>query len=1257
MFGLATVFLSIACHTTTVGISRFLGIQYTVVPWYLCWLVVHVATLENAFLMANAVLSAGCDMQVKEKVCRGIQSVGVPMTATLVAEMLILSIGTAMDHTLIKEFCLFTKIALLVDYVLQFTFFLAMLSIDIRRVELADLGDSQLSKRLRELVHVDPAIEQGPDFCPVQDTPDEHDSKSCAECKDFKTHRAVNALMLCLIILALALFRSKGPNVYSSLSAVSLPSKEVGHLELVSAHFWQVVNPLQETQWLNTKPPYLIVLAKDADQGRSTLANYVSHYEAKTAALQTVHTQRLMRPPPSMFRAWIYSVAETVFLAVIQVNLPSFLLCVVLVAIVMWITPRLRDRWLLPFLETSFVHITLRSLSFVAYMLPWITNFLNQSIIQALDFQSQQRQQQNISNHQGAISSQAQFDKTNRVGNVSVKTLSGQHVADIHRIAVNHQHNTLVSSGQDGRLVLWDTNKADWMARLEPTKKSALNPVYYPSRNRQPASLQTKNPRPSSPVRSVEIDKANKWIATGAEDGVVRIWNALTGQLVHSLSAESLHVETMDNGIRKRHGTSEGRKNDAANSRVVDRVLGIQWVGSTDKNEAQTRIVSIHKSGMLREWDVTLGECVQQISTGHLRDVTVLHCVESAPGYIRPGTTWVFTASKEGMLKCWERDISTDRPWNCVYTIDGHHGQVITCIAIEFPVGGIGLLVTGSSEGAVIAWNFETGEWIGTLSAGGFKPKKKQPQHARDNPIGGPLLRFSKTTAPENVKDSQVKGILHSLEQRTQNNEPGDHRGPITQVVVTRYCEVENGHGQCRGCVSCFGNGFMVASCSSDESVHAWRLERSGGPNVSCTLCAKDYHKKQYKRTRKVSTCNTDQESVGGMSPSPSPSSSLTTTHTATMGRPRKPSTSQSLPVRRVHRHIRPSRSSAQGMPDDRGDSLLDIEQLAGDAETNLDTRFLGKIDQVAGRGLVFCNNNILAGVRQKSAVKQDGDGSEKDDSDTSGQWEAWFAPLQYYDPPIFHDLGDLNALVHTQAPKIPIESFTLDPDPDQTTVTATTSTATLSLGSIIGSVFGINPPRPATKHARPWRQRRKAQVDSTGTRRRQEIKRNIDSEDSNTNDDDDDSFDDGEASEILPFSTVRHIIPLSNLGFACDFGNFIKVVTIHKEAGLIRYSNQALDETLASVVPLTATGDCICLGDSEDCCGGKDKVNGKCCGGKNKRRNRQANKEVDIPVSPPKIDITTCQVRSIADCSLKAHCSKAADCRASASKKSSYKL
>jgi predicted RND superfamily exporter protein len=71
LFGFAALFVSSASCITTLGILHHFGVELTVVPWYLYPIVCGVASLENVFLLTSAVLYSGCDMQVKEKIARG----------------------------------------------------------------------------------------------------------------------------------------------------------------------------------------------------------------------------------------------------------------------------------------------------------------------------------------------------------------------------------------------------------------------------------------------------------------------------------------------------------------------------------------------------------------------------------------------------------------------------------------------------------------------------------------------------------------------------------------------------------------------------------------------------------------------------------------------------------------------------------------------------------------------------------------------------------------------------------------------------------------------------------------------------------------------------------------------------------------------------------------------------------------------------------------------------------------------------------
>ena len=65
------MFTVVASYTTTMGILDSFDIKLSVAPWYLLLVVPAMASIENMLLLTEAVLSAGCDMQIKEKIGRG----------------------------------------------------------------------------------------------------------------------------------------------------------------------------------------------------------------------------------------------------------------------------------------------------------------------------------------------------------------------------------------------------------------------------------------------------------------------------------------------------------------------------------------------------------------------------------------------------------------------------------------------------------------------------------------------------------------------------------------------------------------------------------------------------------------------------------------------------------------------------------------------------------------------------------------------------------------------------------------------------------------------------------------------------------------------------------------------------------------------------------------------------------------------------------------------------------------------------------
>lgn len=1020
------------------------------------------------------------------------------------------------------------------------------------------------------------------------------------------------------------------------------------------------MNPEKDVTWLQIEPPHLFIYDTDYKKVSEHVELLQQLYLAKSMVIRTK-----IEHGPSLFRSFVVSSLQNALNFILHINVPMLILCLVTVGIITWMTPKWRDQWLLPFMTHAFNQ-------FFLTLMRWfpLQRFYFYYKGQPYEGGSKEYDADGI-HHHGAISVQNIFNQQQyraNVKQVEVRTLTSQHVADIQTLDANARQS-LVSCGQDGRIVLWnaDVSKATWIARLDKLSlgrggviQATQNPDFKRKlTSKQKKKLNTKTHLPKA--RCVRVDQGNKWIAGGYEDGVVRIWNVGTGTLVremeyhpHLPSIVEVQQEVISPTLRNRFNSPSISLKKGA----IDRILFIQFIGvvaeychplvaeaaarirSNDLEASQNFVITAHKSGAIHEWDILSGECIQTVKTGHKKDMTQLHVVDSKTPHRKSGVTWVFTASKDGTVKCWERrlviakdeeECSTSH-WVLAYSIE--QSSPVTSIVTELPVGGIGVLVTGCSDGSVRVWNFETGESICTLSVG-----KSATSTSVDNLlVGGPIRKFSKFSSiqGDSSSDEEDDGSdTNSTYSRASTVTSGaaDHRGLIYQVVVTRYCEVENGPGLCRGCDTCFGNGFLVASSSMDNKVHAWRLERSdSGHEGSCTLCTKDYHRKQYKhRKSSISEDGTDGAA-----------NKLTAS-----GRRRRSSQQQAPVIKKRYTSTRPIMSDPSIL------ELLDIEQLAGDAHIPLKATFLGKVDQPAGRGVVFCDK-ILAGVRRRrQSVHHQSVHNQK-----GGEWETWFASLQYYDPSVSKEEGGINPM------RIPIETFNLDDDEltqlDQQKE-EDNNTSTQALKGTLLSLFTMSP----------------AAVEKKTIDHQLKYKR-IHASTESLSDDEllDDQLDDEdilEASENLPFSAVRHIIPLDGCGLACDFGNFIKLVYLDKPSltekekmkqasdsreGRPQQHPKIVDQAVIEEEEEIDSG-CQCDDDEnsscspstkgvDGCCGGakKDK-NGKCCGsaGNVKKQQEEKRKQRALLKKQAVTQVGCSGVRSIADCSLRNNCSRASDC------------
>lgn len=1083
-------------------------------------------------------------------------------------------------------------------------------------------------------------------------------------------------------------------------------------LNQLSDQFWSTVNPEKELTWLEIQPPNLFIFDNNLVQVQEHVQHLQHLYQVKSNSVRYKPEYRT-----SLFRKFLLSIVQSTFVMLLSINIPILILCLVMIGIITWMTPKWRKQWLVPLMVHCFNNCILTLVPFFQiqyFKHVYYTYVMGQSFDQEKEYDGV--------HHRGAITVQNMFNQQQyraNVKTVQVRTLTHQHVADIQNLDANAKQS-LVSCGQDGHLVLWHANKDQptWMARLDkmyPSRggvlQSSMNPDFYNATKKNKQKKPQKKKRAVSlsknylsKARCVKIDATNKWIAAAYDDGVIRVWNVNSGTLVREMDVHPHPVEVHqqeETYLRNRYHSSPKLKPFAGAGVNADRILLLQFMGtitefchplvaeaaakikgSENKSAAQNYIVSAHRSGVLHEWDILSGECINTVRTGHTNQITQLHVVDAKAPHRKFGVTWVFTASKDGTVKCWEHRLLTKhndsgddddddhdsdhenaaRPslsthWQLLYTI--RQTSAVTSIATELPVGGMGVLVTGCSDGSVKVWNFETGDPVSTLSLGkqpsapssnrsvsststsavpgasmGIRKFAKFSTHSAMLDDASPCSSSS-SSSDEDDDDHHHRHAMDSdtfCKSRSRRTSVSDHRGAIHQVSVTRYCEVENGPGLCRSCDTCFGNGFLVASSAMDDKVHTWRLERSdNGVEGNCTLCTKDYHRKQYKHRK---TANSEDESQTSR---------------------RRRASHGPVVIRK--------RPMKQQTKEDDMLELLDIEQLAGDPHIPLKSTFLGKIDQPGSQGVVFCDK-ILAGVRQRRGRRG-----------KPGRWEAWFASLQYYDPSVSkseREEGRSNM-------RIPIETFDLEEDqsdvatqqqqqqPEEDPQNATQALKDTLL-SLFSSSASLNTNQLAAKDQLKYKRIHAHTSDSSD----EDVVKKHDKYEEDELDEDN-----LEAGENLPFSAVRHIIPLDGSGLACDFGNFIKLVFLDKPSLTEKESMKQGQDTMEThqgqqkrqgqkmddVVEEEQDNDsgCQCNDDDDSCnpsnkgkdgcCGGanKEKNGGKCCGGNVKKKQKELRKQkMLLKLKAPAASATCGGIRSIAECSLKNNCSRAADCASS---------
>ncbi|THV07993.1 hypothetical protein K435DRAFT_741534 [Dendrothele bispora CBS 962.96] len=135
---------------TSLSVCALVGFKVTMVPWELLPIVIVFVGAENMFNLVDAVGKTSVTLTVKQRIAEGLSRAGTSNTLKVVSYNAILGIIAVFAAGAIRQFCVFAIVVLVAHWFLAHTFFMAVLSIDIQRLELEELlrQDSGLTPSL-----------------------------------------------------------------------------------------------------------------------------------------------------------------------------------------------------------------------------------------------------------------------------------------------------------------------------------------------------------------------------------------------------------------------------------------------------------------------------------------------------------------------------------------------------------------------------------------------------------------------------------------------------------------------------------------------------------------------------------------------------------------------------------------------------------------------------------------------------------------------------------------------------------------------------------------------------------------------------------------------------------------------------------------------------------------------------------------------------------------------------------------------------
>ncbi|KAI8600321.1 sterol-sensing domain of SREBP cleavage-activation-domain-containing protein [Dissophora ornata] len=806
----ATVFVSLMM---SIGLCSVFGVTLTLMPWEILPFMIIVVGVENINILVHAVVETSMDLPVKERVGRGLGTVGVSITMTLLAELCLLIIGAMTTIPAVQEFCTFAIAAVIMDYLLQMTFFITVISIDIRRLELSDLSIRPAVPYSRypfsprhpsmKTGHMSNEVE-APRFGGVHSASGifsseaersrhrrsnsaashHSDDEAKAGEKRVKANpkgRIFTSILMVGVMAYLGyLYGTTSQSIASGHDPVAISYWRILSLE-DSSKFWSTVDPNHTGAYLEIAAPVVVTLMRPSNAALyglcQDLPNAVDIEDceidqdvtaepgagAKFNDSVIIEGQLDPRRPFKLLRNALVSICLFVIWLVRVFVIPSIIIAAAILLLLSYLLSP--QRKLLVDLQWRFPFIVLPG-----------------------DYQSKRKlMMEELLAQEARELGQDPRPCAPLPG--AVETLhQGGHKTDIDQMDISSGEGLILTSSMDGIILLWSGVAGNGrelpLARLDESSGGA----------------KSTKPRSRS-VRLLKLASSGEFAVAGYGDGSVHVWR-LEPELTHprgQWNDQVLRLMSIMELVRRPELMT-----DASKLRVSSACF---WeCPSTGDPMLQTKhrvqLLVGYRDGQVWQWDLDHGggKCV--IESKHRGGIAELAVVELEMKTrqelgLRP-KTYLIAAGKDGGIQCWSNNRIRSGIQDTWALLWGHSrlGARVSISVLSLDAE-VPMIAAGYSTGAIKVWDLEQGNLIWTLSRGSLS----------SGGLGG---------SPSAKHLDQ--GFSHQL---ADNHQPS-HQGAITKLCF-HALELEDGMtGEPAPRV------WLVVSSSTDETVMVWMVEWEG---------------------------------------------------------------------------------------------------------------------------------------------------------------------------------------------------------------------------------------------------------------------------------------------------------------------------------------------------------------------------------------------------------------------------------------------